>query len=58
MPKRLLEHLERLKEARRQLANQIKESEASLKKLDAEIEDLQNSLKEEGIELQLQSDSN
>jgi septal ring factor EnvC (AmiA/AmiB activator) len=58
MPKRLLEHLERLKEARRQLANQIKESEAALKKLDAEIEDLQNSLKEEGIELQLQSDSN
>lgn len=58
MPKRLLEHLERLKEARRQLANQIKESEASLRKLDAEIVDLQNALQEEGVELQLQSDSN
>ena len=50
MPKRLLEHLERLIQARQQLSEQIKESEASLKRLDAEIEALQDRLRQDGIE--------
>lgn len=50
MPKRLVEHLKRLIQARQQLGEQIKESEASLKRLDAEIEALQDRLKQDGIE--------
>ncbi len=57
MPERLVKHLERLKKARQELAQQIKQSETSLKRLDEEIEDLQNKLKEEGVALQSQRES-
>lgn len=56
MPMRLVEQLKRLKEAREQLAKQIMESEVSLKKLDAEIESLQNALEENSVKTQAEKE--